>query len=134
MSLSAPPPFQTALAGDYDSITQGFSVSCPTETWCTDCKHNGSHLPGTRYWRLLDQPDAFDWALTRNRGNELSSASVQTTPGDSTVADVAPRAQRLIDAALARIVKKSPDSSLWKPLEIGAGPTHYMHSPPPLSA
>jgi lysophospholipase L1-like esterase len=114
-----------------DSITQGFSVSCPTETWVHRLQPHYGPAWNLGIGGCLIEPDAFTWALHEQPWQRICiGLGSNHAWRDSTLADVADRTETLVHAALAtdcpHIAWILPP---WKPLEVGQGPSHYMHVP-----
>jgi len=115
-----------------DSLTQGFSVQCPTQDWV----HRLSRLWNLPAWNLgvgglKIEPGVFDWALARQRwdlvtiglgGNHAwSDADAAAAP------DAAARfAEQVLSGGHGRVVWLLPP---WKPCEDGKGPPEFMGVP-----
>jgi lysophospholipase L1-like esterase len=115
-----------------DSLTQGFSVASPTQTWVHRCMR-AWQLP---VWNLgiggvQIEPEVMTWALDAQSW-DLVTIALGSNHGwrDRDVGEVTARARRLVDHALAgghgRIAWLLPP---WKPCEAGQGPSDFAGVP-----
>lgn len=115
-----------------DSLTQGFSVQNPVDSWV----HRLMRRWDMPVWNLgvggaKIVSGLFEWAL-RSRRWELVTIGLGSNHAwnDADVATVGPAARELVELALegghGRIVWLMPS---WKPLEDGKGPPDFMGVP-----
>lgn len=126
---AAPEPRWLALG---DSLTQGFCVQAPTQTWV----HRVMRRRALPAWNLgvgglMIEPEALAWALAARRW-ELVTIALGSNHSwrDSDAERVAERAARLAGIALAgghgRVVWLLPS---YKPCEEGKGPPDFAGVP-----
>lgn len=130
IEAAAPPEPRWLAIGD--SLTQGFSVQCPTQTWVHRLMRRWD-LPA---WNLgvggiKIEPGAFEWALTEKRWDLVTIALGSNHSWyPSEVEPAGDRAAALAELALsgghARVVWLLPP---WKPCEEGKGPREFMGVP-----
>ena len=128
---SEPPPEPRWLAIG-DSLTQGFSVQCPTQNWV----HRVMRARGLPAWNLgvgglKIEPEVVRWALDARHWQLVTIALGSNHAWRETdEADVAERAATLAQAALAgghgRVLWLLPP---YKPCEDGKGPTEFAGVP-----
>lgn len=127
--MTPPEPRWLALG---DSLTQGFSVQCPTQTWVHRLMRRWD-LPA---WNLgvgglKIEPGVFEWALRMKRW-ELVTIALGSNHSwfVSEMADAADRAAKMAELALSgghgRVVWLLPP---WKPCEEGKGPQEFGNVP-----
>ncbi|HEU4753871.1 MAG TPA: SGNH/GDSL hydrolase family protein, partial [Armatimonadota bacterium] len=115
-----------------DSLTQGFSVQCPTQSWV----HRLARRWALPAWNLgvgglKIEPGVVDWAL-RERRWELVTVALGSNHAwsDEDVLTVGDRAAEMAELALAgghgRVAWILPG---YKPLEEGKGPPDFMGVP-----
>ncbi len=112
-----------------DSLTQGFSVQCPTQNWV----HRLMRRRQLPCWNLgvgglKIEPEVFQWALDSRRWDLVTlglGSNHSWREGD--VATAADRAEAMAERALTgghrRVVWLLPP---WKPCEDGKGPGDFM--------
>ncbi|MFN3648938.1 MAG: SGNH/GDSL hydrolase family protein [Armatimonadota bacterium] len=123
--LSPPEPRWLALG---DSLTQGFSVQCPTQNWV----HRLSRRWGLPVWNLgvgglQVEPEALDWALGSHRWELVTIGLGSNHAWREPDAELAgERAEELV----RRVLAGEPGRVVWllpgyKPLEEGKGPPDF---------
>jgi len=115
-----------------DSLTQGFSVQCPTQNWV----HRVMRARGLPVWNLgvgglKIEPEVVRWALDARRWDLVTIALGSNHAWSESDADeVAARAVALADLALAgghgRVLWLLPP---YKPCEDGKGPADFAGVP-----
>ena len=128
-AIEPPPPRWLAIG---DSLTQGFSVPCPTQTWVHRCQRRWN-LP---VWNLgvgglKIEPEAVRWAL-ESRSWALVTIALGSNHAwcEADAATVVERAEALAELALTgdhqRIAWLLPP---YKPCETGQGPPDFAGVP-----
>jgi lysophospholipase L1-like esterase len=125
-AVVAPAPRWLAIG---DSLTQGFSVQSPLDTWV----HRASTALGLSAWNLgvggiRIEPAVFAWALAERTWDLVTIALGSNHIWKaSTVDEAADRAAALAELALAgghgRVLWLLPP---WKPMESGQGPAEFQ--------
>lgn len=125
-----PPPARWLAIGD--SLTQGFSLQCPTQTWVHRC----ARAWDSPAWNLgvggiRIEPEAFAWALAERRWDLVVIALGSNHCWRASEAEqAADRARILAGLALAgghgRVAWVLPP---WKPCEEGKGPPDFAGMP-----
>jgi lysophospholipase L1-like esterase len=115
-----------------DSLTQGFSVQCPTQDWV----HRLSQRWGMPAWNLgvggiRIEPEVFEWALSSRRWDLVTiGLGSNHSWSEDDVAVAADRAAELAELALygghQRVVWLLPP---YKPCEDGKGPQDFSGVP-----
>lgn len=115
-----------------DSLTQGFSVQCPTQNWV----HRLMRRRDLPAWNLgvgglKVEPGVVDWALADRRWDLVTIALGSNHAwNEADVATVGERAAQLAELALAgghgRVAWLLPS---YKPCEEGKGPPDFMGVP-----
>jgi lysophospholipase L1-like esterase len=115
-----------------DSLTQGFSVQCPTQDWV----HRLSRRWRLPAWNLgvggvKVEPGVFDWALATRRWDLVTiGLGSNHSWNDDDVAKAPEAAARFAEMALSgghgRVVWLLPP---WKPCEEGKGPPDFAGVP-----
>lgn len=115
-----------------DSLTQGFSVQCPTQTWVHRLMRRWD-LPA---WNLgvggiKIEPGAFEWALSLKRWDLVTLALGSNHSWHPAEVERAPDlAAQLVELALSgghgRVAWLLPP---WKPCEEGLGPQEFHGVP-----
>lgn len=115
-----------------DSLTQGFSVQCPTQDWV----HRLSRRWGLPAWNLgvggiKIEPEVFEWALSARRWDLVTiGLGSNHSWAEEDVTTVAGRAAELAELALygghGRVVWLLPP---YKPCEDGKGPQDFSGVP-----
>lgn len=128
-AVEAPAPRWLAVG---DSLTQGFSVQCPTQDWV----HRLSGRWGLPAWNLgvggvQIEPGVFDWALGLKQWDLVTiGLGSNHAWSDEDVARAPESAARFAELALSgghgRIVWLLPP---WKPCEEGKGPPDFSGVP-----